>query len=45
MNTELPEELALVFTPERLDSVLDGLEAAYERVPSRDEVPGWNNVL
>ena len=45
MNTELPEELALVFTPERLDSLLDGLEAAYERVPSRDEVPGFNNVL
>ena len=45
MNTELPEELALTFTPERFGSLLDGLETAYERVPSRDEVPGFNNVL
>ena len=45
MNTELPDELAQTFTPERLDCLVDGLETTYERVPSREEVPGFNNVL
>jgi hypothetical protein len=45
MDTSLPTELTSTFTSEILTRLVQGLEVAYERVPSRDEVPGFNNVL
>ena len=45
MNNNLPSELASSFNQPRLDALVEGLDLAYDHLPSRDEVPGFDNTL
>ena len=45
MNTDLPRPLASTFSPNLCSALLEGLEAAYEELPSRAEMPGFDNTV